>query len=103
MTVHLSRLLEPGYDPALDSTGEPLVPSLRLLTAADETTTWSVERDGVPLAADQVLFADGALLIGPLDVTAPTTLEIRAIASAELLFEDGFESGNTNAWSTTLP
>ncbi len=48
-------------------------------------------------------FADGLLARGGAQLSANGVVAINGDGDACLLFRDGFESGNTTAWSSTVP
>jgi len=78
LTMIISPLVEPAFDPALAAPGETLAPTLVLTGDFTAASSVTVLRDGVPLAGSAVTASGNAISIGPLaPVAAATTLQIK--------------------------
>ena len=84
LTVTLALLDEPVYDPGLAATGETLAPTLILDSDFSGVSRVVVLRDGVGLPDSQIALTESSLAIGPLVVTAATTLVIEPVAQGDV-------------------
>lgn len=73
LSIELSELIEPAYDPALAAPGEDWDPVLQL-AGIEGVVGATVLLDGDPMPAAQVLAQGGTLQLGPIDISTPRTL-----------------------------
>lgn len=86
LTMVLSPLVEPVFDPALAAPSETLAPTIVLKGEFSAASSVAVLRDGLPLAVSAVTVSSSTISIGPLaPVSAATTLQIQVTGSFRLL------------------
>jgi endo-1,4-beta-xylanase len=78
LTVRVSRLDEPVFDPALESADEPLTPRLILRGDFSSLEELQVRRDGGSLSDAEFVLVQDRITIGPFRVEKAVLLELRA-------------------------
>lgn len=76
LSLRLSRLVEPAFDPALDDAAESLAPTIVLRGAFAPASRYTVLQDGQPLLPSAWHTTSDAMEIGPVPLSAATTIQV---------------------------
>ncbi|MEW6507708.1 MAG: T9SS type A sorting domain-containing protein [Bacteroidota bacterium] len=87
LTLTLKRLVEPIFDPALESGGETLNPTLVLSGAFSSLTNVTVHANGVPLSQSLIKRTADKIGLGPITLSSPTTLLVFAETTTSVYSE----------------
>jgi hypothetical protein len=79
LILTINRLVEPAFDPNLQTAAEPLAPVIRLLGSLSNPSAIVVLENGSPLPAPSVQSDPAATTIGPLALMTPHDLHIYAV------------------------